>query len=62
MIVIWNKEKCLHAGVCVTSLPEVFKVADGGLIINMSSATEEEILSVVDKCPAKASSIIKEVQ
>ncbi|SCX95161.1 Uncharacterized Fe-S cluster protein YjdI [Nitrosospira sp. Nl5] len=54
MQITWDQNICCHAGVCVSSLPEVFKVQDGKFIINPSAATEEEIMSVVGRCPSGA--------
>jgi len=54
MQVKWNKDKCQHAGVCVKSLPNVFKVEDGDFVIDTSQASDEEIREVTNKCPAGA--------
>jgi uncharacterized Fe-S cluster protein YjdI len=54
MQVKWDQDKCQHAGVCVKSLPEVFKVVDDNFVIDTSQATDEEIKKVVGQCPAGA--------
>ena len=51
--VIWNPEKCIHAGECVKGLPQVFN-RDSTPWINMQGASSEEIMSVVDRCPSGA--------
>lgn len=54
MQVSWDSDKCCHAGVCVKSLPEVFKVEDSEFVIDTSKASDEEIKSVVAQCPSGA--------
>ena len=44
-------------GVCVTTLPNVFKVEDGNFVIDQEAASEAEIRDVVSKCPSGALSI-----
>ncbi len=51
--VVWNPEKCIHAGECVKGLPQVFS-RDRTPWINMQEASSEEIMSVVDRCPSGA--------
>jgi len=51
--VVWNPEKCIHAGECVKGLPQVFS-RDRTPWINMQGANSEEIMSVVDRCPSGA--------
>ncbi len=57
MEVKWDENVCSHAGVCVTTLPNVFKVEDGNFVIDTAAATEAEIRDVVSKCPSGALSI-----
>lgn len=54
MQVIWNAEKCCHAGVCVKSLPDVFKVEAGKFTIDPSQASPEAIKNVACQCPSGA--------
>ena len=49
MQVTWNPNTCCHAGVCVKSLPDVFKVEDGEFKIDPSKASAEEVESVVNQ-------------
>jgi uncharacterized Fe-S cluster protein YjdI len=58
MQVNWDAKKCCHAGVCVQSLPNVFKVEDGQFIIDPSKASEEEVENVVYQCPSGALTIV----
>jgi uncharacterized Fe-S cluster protein YjdI len=57
MKVTWDANKCCHAGVCVQTLPEVFKVEDGHFIIDTEAAGEETIADVVSACPSGALAI-----
>lgn len=50
MCVTWDQDKCCHAGVCVGSLPEVFKIEDGRFVIDAEKASEETIKNTVDLC------------
>ncbi|MGZ8153423.1 MAG: (4Fe-4S)-binding protein [Methylovulum sp.] len=54
MQVEWDQNKCRHAGVCVKSLPEVFKVEEGQFVIDPSQASEGEIIDVIKQCPSAA--------
>jgi uncharacterized Fe-S cluster protein YjdI len=54
MQVLWDQNKCCHAGVCVQSLPDVFKVLDGQFVIDSFKASTEAIIDVVNQCPSGA--------
>lgn len=54
MKIKWDASKCCHAGVCVNSLPEVFKVEEGEFVIDPAKASEQEIRDVVNQCPSGA--------
>lgn len=54
MKVTWDANKCCHAGVCVQSLPEVFRIEDGQFVIDTDAASEEAIADVVKECPSGA--------
>lgn len=54
MEVKWDQNACSHAGVCVNSLPNVFKIEDGNFVIDSSAASEAEVLETVAKCPSGA--------
>ena len=53
LTVYWDSDKCVHAGVCVGELPEVFDTSRRPWI-NLDGADEERIKSVIDRCPAGA--------
>lgn len=54
MQVEWDQTKCCHAGVCVNSLPDVFKVVEGEFVIDASQASKEDVENVVNQCPSGA--------
>lgn len=60
MQVTWDQNLCCHAGVCVSSLPEVFKIVDGRFVIDTAQASDEAIQNVVDQCPSGALQIVNE--
>jgi uncharacterized Fe-S cluster protein YjdI len=57
MKVTWDASKCCHAGICVKTLPEVFKVEDGHFMIDTETASEDAIADVVKECPSGALAI-----
>lgn len=52
--VTWDDKVCSHAGVCVKTLPKVFKVEGGKFVIDTKAASEQEIRRTVEKCPSGA--------
>lgn len=54
--VIWQKEKCKHAAMCVKGLPAVFKPEEKRWI-QTEGASKEEIIATVNQCPSGALSI-----
>ena len=62
MQVTWDQNKCCHAGVCVSSLPEVFKIVDGRFVIEPDNASEEAVTDVVNQCPSGALQISSQGQ
>ncbi len=51
--VVWKPEKCIHSGVCVKTLPQVYnpKVKPW---ITIENATTEELKAQLLKCPSGA--------
>ena len=58
MQVIWNPNICCHAGVCVKSLPDVFKVENGEFKIDPSKASVKDLESVAKQCPSGALTVV----
>ncbi|AWV98814.1 (4Fe-4S)-binding protein [Arcticibacterium luteifluviistationis] len=57
--ILWQADKCTHAGVCVRTLPNVYdpKVRPW---IKPENASGEELIAQVSKCPSGALSIVNE--
>jgi uncharacterized Fe-S cluster protein YjdI len=53
----WDDKICSHSGVCVKTLPQVFKVENGQFVIDPKAASEQHVRDTVDKCPSGALSI-----
>lgn len=60
MKVTWDEKTCVHAGECVRTLPQVFKVQDGQFVIDPTGAPEAEIRATVARCPSGALQISKD--
>lgn len=60
MNVTWDAKICQHAGICIGTLPRVFRVTPSGLAIDTSQASEAEIKEVVSRCPSGALQIQEE--
>jgi uncharacterized Fe-S cluster protein YjdI len=51
--VVWKPSKCIHAGVCVKTLPEVYHPKEKPWI-KPEMATTEQLKSQIIKCPSGA--------
>lgn len=51
--IVWQPTKCQHAGICVKTLPNVYKPKDRPWI-TMENATTEELKAQVNQCPSGA--------
>lgn len=52
--VTWDQSTCTHAGICVKTLPAVFKVENSQLVIDPAAADEAKIREVCGACPSGA--------
>ena len=52
--IYFNPEKCIHAGVCVQTLPNVFRVNVKGPWIAPDNADAEDIAALAHNCPSGA--------
>ncbi len=52
--VTWDKDVCIHAGNCVKTLPQVFKVENGKFVIEPSAAADDRVRATVAACPSGA--------
>jgi uncharacterized Fe-S cluster protein YjdI len=53
IIVRWDKAKCIHAGMCVRGLPEVFDLKKRPWV-NPDAAGVEAVKKAVAACPSGA--------
>ncbi|MDO1501421.1 (4Fe-4S)-binding protein [Winogradskyella maritima] len=51
--IIWKPEQCIHSGICVKGLPEVFQPKDKPWI-KIDNATTQALVSQVKDCPSGA--------
>ncbi len=56
--IVWQPEKCIHAGVCVKTLPKVYHPKEKPWI-KIENATTDELIAQVAQCPSGALSIEK---
>ena len=50
----WDESTCEHKGVCVSTLPQVFKIENGSFVIDASAADDKQIRDTCDACPSGA--------
>ncbi|WP_353778796.1 (4Fe-4S)-binding protein [Winogradskyella sp. 3972H.M.0a.05] len=51
--IVWEPEKCIHSGICVRGLPNVFKPKERPWI-TMDAAGSEDLVKQVKACPSGA--------
>ena len=51
--IIWTPEKCIHSGICVRTLPQVYNPSERPWI-KPENASSEELIAQVFKCPSGA--------
>ena len=51
--VIWNAEKCIHAGICVKTLPNVYDPKSKPWI-SADNASKDELVNQINQCPSGA--------
>jgi uncharacterized Fe-S cluster protein YjdI len=56
LTVVWQPDICIHSGVCVRSMPHVFKPRERPWI-QLNEGDKEEIRATVRKCPSGAISL-----
>lgn len=57
--IIWKPELCQHSGICVKTLPKVYRPKEKPWI-KPHQASTEEIIDQVSKCPSGALSYRRE--
>lgn len=53
LTIIWQPELCQHAGICVRTLPEVYRPKERPWV-RIENASTEELMAQIDKCPSGA--------
>ncbi len=56
--IVWEPAKCIHAGICVRTLPQVYNTKDRPWI-HIANATSEQLMAQIDQCPVAALSYFK---
>ncbi|WP_411767893.1 (4Fe-4S)-binding protein [Winogradskyella sp. A3E31] len=51
--VVWEAEKCIHSGICVKGLPDVFQPKERPWI-NIDAASTDTLVGQVKECPSGA--------
>lgn len=51
--VIWKPDLCIHSGICVKTLPKVYRVTERPWI-KVESATTQQLIDQINKCPSGA--------
>ncbi len=52
-VVVWKPKTCIHSGICVKTLPEVYKPDDKPWI-NPENAGVDALKAQIDQCPSGA--------
>jgi uncharacterized Fe-S cluster protein YjdI len=55
--IIWQPHLCQHSGICVKTLPEVYK-PDERPWINIENATTAQLIDQIRHCPSGALSFV----
>lgn len=53
LVVIWTPEKCIHSGICVRTLPAVYRPGDRPWV-HVENATTAELIDQIRRCPSGA--------
>lgn len=53
LTVVWKPKKCIHSGICVAELPQVYDPKKKPWI-EAENASIEELKAQIDKCPSAA--------
>ncbi|MBU1094855.1 MAG: (4Fe-4S)-binding protein [Bacteroidetes bacterium] len=56
--IVWKPRKCIHSGICVKLLPQVYNPASKPWI-KMKNADTEQLINQVNQCPSGALSYYK---
>lgn len=51
--IVWRPERCIHAGICVQTLPRVYN-PQARPWVTPENATTQELIAQIDRCPSGA--------
>jgi Uncharacterized conserved protein len=51
--IVWKPDKCIHSGICVKTLPQVYN-PQAKPWISIENATTEQLIAQLDNCPSGA--------
>lgn len=54
--ILWKPKLCVHAGICVKSLPQVYNPKERPWL-KPENATSQELIDQIGKCPSGALSV-----
>ena len=58
LTIIWQPELCQHAGICVKTLPGVYKPKERPWI-QIENATTAELIAQINQCPSGALTLFR---
>lgn len=53
IVIVWQPKLCIHSGVCVKTLPNVYKPKEHPWILP-ENATTQELINQINQCPSGA--------
>ena len=53
IVIVWQPQLCTHAGTCVKTLPNVYRIKERPWI-KPENASTGELIAQIDKCPSGA--------
>lgn len=57
--ILWKPDRCIHSGICVKTLPQVYKPGERPWI-QIENASTQALIDQVAQCPSGALSIEKQ--
>lgn len=53
LVIVWKPELCQHAGICVKTLPNVYRPNERPWV-HPEMASKEELVNQISRCPSGA--------
>ncbi|MDR0892349.1 MAG: (4Fe-4S)-binding protein [Mediterranea sp.] len=53
LTIVWRPDICIHAGICVKTLPAVYHPKERPWV-QMENATTKQLMAQIDQCPSGA--------